>query len=107
LLGIPVLAGLLLLFFSMFGFLVSTHLEIFAAIHLVSKSNLDLAPNTVLVQWILSMDEQGQSPRVATVQATANLLLANRDNSTPPPTLDIKWVNQFINRHSELKTQFS
>jgi hypothetical protein len=44
-LGIPVLAGLLLLFFSMIGFLVSTHLEIFAAIHLVSKSNLDLAPN--------------------------------------------------------------
>jgi hypothetical protein len=44
-LGIPVLAGLLLLFFSMFSFLVSTHPEIFAAIHLVSKSNLDLAPN--------------------------------------------------------------
>jgi hypothetical protein len=30
----------------MLSFLVSTHLEIFAAIHLVSKSNLDLAPNT-------------------------------------------------------------
>jgi hypothetical protein len=29
----------------MLSFLVSTHLEIFAAIHLVSKSNLDLAPN--------------------------------------------------------------
>jgi hypothetical protein len=57
--GSLVLPGLLFLFFSMFGFLVSTHLEIFAAIHLVSKSNLDLAPNKVIdyVKYLDKVDE--------------------------------------------------
>lgn len=65
---------------------------------------------SVLVQWILSMDERGQPPRVSAVRETANLLLANRDpgaGAKPPPTVGKSWVNRFIGRHPELKTKFS
>ncbi|OJD12180.1 hypothetical protein ACJ73_09398, partial [Blastomyces percursus] len=53
------------------------------------------------------MDELGQPPRVSTVREAANVLLANRDNSTSPPTVGECWVNRFINRQPELKTRFS
>ncbi|KAL1954183.1 hypothetical protein VTO42DRAFT_1539 [Malbranchea cinnamomea] len=53
------------------------------------------------------MDERGLPPRVSTVRETANVLLANRDNSTSPTTVGECWVNRFIKRHPEIKTQFS
>ncbi|KAL1954978.1 hypothetical protein VTO42DRAFT_385 [Malbranchea cinnamomea] len=43
--------------------------------------------------------------RVSTVREAANVLLANRDDSTSPPTVCECWVNRFINRHPEIKTR--
>jgi hypothetical protein len=48
------------------------------------------------------MDERGKPPRIAIVQEMANILLANRDNTIPPPSIGANWVNRFINRHAEL-----
>ena len=36
----------------------------------------------------------------------ANLLLAKRDASKPPPTVGINWVNKFVRRYDALKTRF-
>jgi hypothetical protein len=60
-----------------------------------------------LSQWILSMDERGKPPRIVTVREMANVLLANRDNTLPLPTVGTNWVNRFINRHAELQSKFS
>jgi hypothetical protein len=53
------------------------------------------------------MDERGKAPRIATVREMANVLLANRENAIPPPTVGANWVNRFINRHAELQSKFS
>ena len=50
---------------------------------------MTLAEESFLEKWILSMDERGQPPQVSTVHATANLILANRDSTVTPPTVDI------------------
>ena len=73
------------------------------------SKNQKLTPieESVLIQWIISMDERGQSPRVGIVRETANLLLSNREASINPPTVGKCWVKRFIDRHPELKTQFA
>lgn len=73
----------------------------------LKNRKLTSTEESVLVQWIISMDERGQPPRVSIVRETANLLLSNRDNSTTSSTVGECWVKRFIDRHSELKTQFS
>jgi hypothetical protein len=62
---------------------------------------------SVLIQWITSMDERGQPPQVATVREMANILLAKRDESTSPSTVGTNWVRNFVNRHDDLKSKFS
>ncbi|KAL1953291.1 hypothetical protein VTO42DRAFT_3036 [Malbranchea cinnamomea] len=60
-----------------------------------------------LKQWILFIGERGKPPRVATVREMANILLANRDESiTPPPTVGVNWVNNFM-RCNQLESRFS
>jgi hypothetical protein len=73
----------------------------------VKNQKLSPTEESVLLQWIISMDDRGQSPRVATVRETANLILANRDPSASPPTVGVNWPKRFIDRHPELKTRFS
>jgi hypothetical protein len=73
----------------------------------LQNRKLFLTEELTLVQWILSMDERGKSPRIATVREMANILLANRDTTTSSPTVGEKWVNRFINRHTELQSKFS
>ena len=68
---------------------------------------MTLAEESFLEKWILSMDERGQPPRVSTVHATANLILANRDPTVTPPTVGINWVTRFLRRTPTLKTRFS
>ena len=53
------------------------------------------------------MDKRGAPLRPKTVRDMANLLLANRDVSKPPPTVGIHWVQNFVRRHDILKTRFS
>ena len=60
----------------------------------------------LLQKWIISLDDCGAAPRPATVQETANLLLAAR-GTTPVQTVGEKWVYNFVKRHPELSTRFS
>jgi hypothetical protein len=62
---------------------------------------------SVLIQWILSMNERGRSPRVTIVRETVNLILINQDNFTTLLTVSECWTKRFINRYPELKTRFS
>jgi hypothetical protein len=59
-----------------------------------------------LVEWIFSMDTRGAAPRRATVREMADILLAAR-GITPPPTVGINWVSNFIKRRNEIRTRFS
>ena len=59
-----------------------------------------------LIQWIFSMDARGAAPRPATVREMANILLAAR-GTTPPPTVGVNWVSNFVKRRDELRTRFS
>jgi hypothetical protein len=65
--------------------------------------NRKLSPTeeATLIQWILSMDERGKSPRIATIQEMANILLASRGRSFAA-TVGVNWANRFINRHNEI-----
>ena len=59
-----------------------------------------------LIQWIFSMDARRAAPRPATVREMANILLAAR-GTTPPPTVGVNWVSNFVKRRDELRTRFS
>ena len=63
----------------------------------------------MLVQWILSMDTRGISPTQALVHEMAELLLAEcvQVTSIIQPKIGQRWVYHFIQRHSELKTQYN
>jgi hypothetical protein len=49
-----------------------------------------------------SLDDRGAAPRPQTVREVANLLLKAR-LSTPPPTVGIHWVTNFVRRHPGLR----
>ena len=72
-----------------------------------TKRKLTETEEYTLLQWILTMDKRGAPLRPLIVQDMANLLLAKRDASKPPPTVGINWVNKFVRRHDALKTRFS
>jgi hypothetical protein len=53
---------------------------------------------STLVQWILSMDQRGLSPRPNSVQQMANLLLQKWSNSSQgnSSTVGTLWVHNFV-----------
>jgi hypothetical protein len=59
-----------------------------------------------LENWIISLDDRGAAPRPNTVREVANLLLEDR-GTEPTESVGIKWVYNFIQRHSNLSTRFS
>jgi len=60
-----------------------------------------------LIEWILSMDLRGNPPRPSLVKDMANLLLASR-GTTPPPTIGLNWVPNFIKRYKDtIASRFS
>jgi hypothetical protein len=60
-----------------------------------------------LIQWILSMDLRGNPPRPSLAKDMANLLLASR-GTTPPPTVGVNWVSNFIKRYEDtIASRFS
>ena len=61
---------------------------------------------TALVQWILSMDERGQSPTLAYVRRMADLLVSKRGSDASHPPVGECWVQRFLRRHPELKTKY-
>jgi hypothetical protein len=53
---------------------------------------------SVLVQWILSIDQRGLAPRATDVQQMANLLLAKQSTNVGEsvPTVGKCWVYNFV-----------
>jgi hypothetical protein len=68
-------------------------------------NNYKLTPNEEqsLLQWILSMDTRGSTPRPSMVRDMANILLAERSGGV----VGSKWVYNYTNRHEELKSRYS
>jgi len=64
---------------------------------------------STLVEWILSMDQRGLSPRSDSVRQIANLLLQKRSNSSQgnSPTVGKLWVYNFVRRHKALTSQYN
>jgi hypothetical protein len=64
---------------------------------------------STLVQWILSMDQRGLSPRSDYVRQMANLLLQKRSNSNQgnSQTVGKLWVYNFVRRHQALSSRYN
>ena len=64
------------------------------------------AQEETLKQWILSMDQRGMPPRVATVRQMASLLAAQYGPAVLQP-IGEKWVYNFIKRHDDLQSKYN
>ena len=53
---------------------------------------LTLVQEESLKQWILSMDQRGMPPRIATVRQMANILVAQHTRSTALKPIGQNWV---------------
>lgn len=62
---------------------------------------------SVLVDWILSMDERGLPVRTASIRDMATLLLQKRTNTNASSTrtIGVRWPYNFIQRHDSLRTR--
>lgn len=67
-----------------------------------NRCKLTLYEEETLKQWILSLDRRGASPRQPQVREIANILLADRGDSTPS-TIGLNWVQNFVNRHEGIR----
>ncbi|KAF4456200.1 hypothetical protein F53441_1618 [Fusarium austroafricanum] len=68
-----------------------------------SQSNLTIAEEDAIVQYISQLDSRGFSPQKADVEDMANLLLLKRDARRVGKC----WTDRFIARRPELSTRFS
>ncbi|KAF6517708.1 hypothetical protein HZS61_003269 [Fusarium oxysporum f. sp. conglutinans] len=68
-----------------------------------SLSNLTMAEEDAIVQYISQLDSRGFSPRKADVEDMANLLLLKRDERRVGKC----WTDRFIARQPKLCTRFS
>jgi DDE superfamily endonuclease/Tc5 transposase DNA-binding domain len=66
---------------------------------------------STLVQWILSMDQRGLSPRSDFVRRMANLLLQKRSDSSQGSGsgsgVGKLWVHNFVRRHQALTSRYN
>ena len=60
-----------------------------------------------LSRWILDMYECGLPLRISNVRYLAQLLLSARLKSSEKAAIGEQWVNQFIQRHPELKSKYT
>ncbi len=65
---------------------------------------LTLNEEESLIQWILSMDQRGMPPRVATIRRMASLLLAQHSRQA---YIGKTWTTAFINRHETIKSKYN
>ena len=74
-----------------------------------SNCKLTETEELTLVEWILSMDKRGLSPRSDTVRQMANLLLQKRSDPSQgaPLTVGKLWVYNFVRRHTALKSRYN
>jgi len=64
---------------------------------------------STLVQWILSMDQRGLSPRSDFVRRMANLLIEKRSDSSQGSGSGVGklWVHNFVQRHQALSSRYN
>src|SRR5450432_4773533 len=64
---------------------------------------------STLVQWILSMDQRGLSPRSDFVRQMANLLIKKRSDSSQGSGSGVGklWVHNFVRRHQALLSRYN
>ena len=62
---------------------------------------------STLVEWILSIDQRGLSPRPDTIQQMANLLIQKQLDISQGITVGNRWVLNFVQRHQALQTQYN
>ena len=67
-----------------------------------SHKLIDIEEETIL-QYTLDLDARGFSPRLASVEDMANLLLAERNGGR----VGKRWAENFVKRRPELKTRFN
>jgi hypothetical protein len=73
-----------------------------------TTTKLTATEESVLVQWILSMDNRGLAPRAPAVQQMANLLLAKRSESSEEKlTVGKLWVKRFVQRQEALQSKYN
>ena len=65
--------------------------------------NLDELEESVLVRYILDIDERGFAPRLAGVEDMANYILKSRGGKR----VGKLWAHRFVQRRPELKTRFN
>src|SRR5450432_3930159 len=70
---------------------------------------LTTTEESTLVQWILSMDQRGLSPRSDFVQRMANLLIEKRSDSSQGSGSGVGklWVHNFVQRHQALTSRYN
>ncbi len=70
---------------------------------------LSATEESTLVDWILSMDQRGLSPRAEYVRQMANLLLQKQSNPSQDnlPTVGQHWVANFVKRHQALQSRYN
>ncbi|KFY12788.1 hypothetical protein V491_06657 [Pseudogymnoascus sp. VKM F-3775] len=70
---------------------------------------LTTTEESTLIQWILSMDQQGLPLRANSIQQMANLLLQQRSdiNALQMPTVGKCWVRNFVQRHDSIRSQYN
>ena len=72
----------------------------------VMNLKLLITEETALVQWMLSMEERGQSPKLAYVRRMADLLVSKRGSDASHPPVGECWHQSFLRQHPELKTKY-
>jgi hypothetical protein len=81
--------------------------------HRSPNCKLTAIEESTLVQWILSMDQRGLSPRSDFVRQMANLLLQKRSDSSQGSGsgsgsgVGKLWVHNFVQRHQALSSRYN
>ena len=68
-----------------------------------NQRKLTKAEETILKQWILSMDDRGMGPTIDYTRCMANLLLEQRGGQP----VGLNWVRRYVSRHSALTARYS
>ena len=74
--------------------------------HIAPNRRLTPAQEESLKQWILSRDQRGMPPRIATLREIASVLAAQRAEDPIKP-IGEKWVYNFIKRNDDLQSKFN
>jgi hypothetical protein len=58
-----------------------------------------------LLQWVISMDERGYSPRIAAIREAARILLVQRLG--PSASIGINWARNYVQRQPALRSRWT